>query len=72
MAVRGGSVPVTRSANFSLPPIQAFSRAWADDVLTGGAILKPKGGVLARIAVLLRSNSHRQGGAVPPDGFAWW
>jgi len=40
-------------------------------MLAGGRILKPKGGVLARIAALLRSNSHRQGGAVPPSGFAW-
>jgi hypothetical protein len=30
-----------------------------------------KGDVLARIAALLCSNSHRQGEAVPPDGFAW-
>jgi hypothetical protein len=34
-------------------------------------MLESKGGVLARVAALLRSNSHRQGQAVPPDDFAW-
>ena len=71
MAVRRGSVPVTPSANFSLPRNQSLSRDRAVGILAGGAMLEPKGGVLARVAALLRSNSHRQGGAVPPDGFAW-
>jgi len=66
MAVKGGSVPVTPSANFSLPRIQSRSRDRAVGIPAAGAMLEPKGGVLARIAALLRSNSHRQGGAVPP------
>jgi len=36
-----------------------FARDVTFGVQGGGAILKPKGGVLARIAVLLRSNTHR-------------
>jgi hypothetical protein len=51
--------------------IQAVSRMRAVGIVAGGAMLESKGGVLARIAALLRSNSHRQGEAVPPDGFAW-
>jgi len=36
-----------------------FARNITFGIQVGGVILKPKGGVLARIAVLLRSNTHR-------------
>jgi hypothetical protein len=64
-------VPVTRSADFSLLRIQRFSPDRAAGIFAGGAILKPKGGVFARIAALLRSNTHRKAEPFPPSGFAW-
>jgi len=50
---------ITRLADFSALRIQTFAGARAAGVFDCGAMLKPKGGVLARIAALLRSNFHR-------------